>query len=251
MRETPAECRAPSAMPRRRLAERPTCCTLPSPFQHHCSGGPARPFMAVQPAKAQRTSLALQVLTTAAATALCFLIFESAKEFIFTGLSSSRVPTRWESHLYTIVFGTLVASLMAYLIGRRRNQLYQQLLETATQNRETAERLALSEERYRLLLESTGEGILGADMEGRCMFCNPAALRLLGFENSTEILGKKVHALVHHTHADGTPFPVEECPGFKANRQGLAVHVDDDVYWKKDGTSLPVEYWSYPILHDG
>src|SRR5208282_6762086 len=115
MRETPAECRAPSAMPRRRLAERDTCCTLPSPFQHHCSGGPARPIMAVQSAKGQRTSLSLQVIATAAVTALSFLMFETGKEFIFTGLSSSHAPTRWESHIYTIVFGTLVASGMAYL----------------------------------------------------------------------------------------------------------------------------------------
>jgi len=207
--------------------------------------------MAVQRAKGQRTSLTLQVATTAAVTFLCFLVFESMKEFIFLRMPSAHAPTRWESHVYTIAFGTLVAALLAYFIGRRRNQLYQQLLETAEQNRETAERLAWSEERYRLLLESTGEGILGADMEGRCTFCNPAAVRLLGFEDSSEILGKKVHALVHHTHPDGTPFPVEECPGFQANRQGLAVHVDDDVYWRKDGSSLPVEYWSYPIFHDG
>jgi PAS domain S-box-containing protein len=207
--------------------------------------------MAVEPAKGQRASLTIPVAATAAVTFLCFLLFESTKELLFSRLPASHAPSRWESHIYTIVFGTLVASLLAYFIGRRRSQLYQQLLETAEQNRETAERLAWSEERYRLLLESTGEGILGADMDGRCTFCNPAALRLLGYEGIAEILGKKVHALVHHTHADGTPFPVEECPGFKANRQGLAVHVCDDVYWKKDGTSLPVEYWSYPILHDG
>jgi formate hydrogenlyase transcriptional activator len=60
-----------------------------------------------------------------------------------------------------------------------------------------------------------------------------------------------MHTLEHHTRKDGTPFPIEECPIFVGFLENRGVHIDDDVFWKKDGSSFPVEYWSHPLVRDG
>ncbi len=112
----------------------------------------------------------------------------------------------------------------------------------------TQSQLALrqSEDKLRLLLNSTGEGIYGIDLEERCTFCNPACLRALGYEGVDELLGKNMHHLIHYARADGTLYPVEECRNFRAVRAGEGIHVDDEVLWRADGTSFPAELWSYP-----
>jgi two-component system sensor histidine kinase/response regulator len=99
----------------------------------------------------------------------------------------------------------------------------------------------------RILLDSTAEAIYGIDMLGDCTFCNSACLRLLGYKNQVELIGKNMHAIMHHTRLDGTPYPGGECRIYSAFRRGEGTHVDDEVLWRADGTSFPVEYWSYPI----
>ena len=118
-----------------------------------------------------------------------------------------------------------------------------------TERKRAEETIRESEERVRLLLNSTAEGIFGADTNGKCTFANPAALRLLGFDEPSQVLGQNIHLLSHHTRADGTQYPVEECRGIRAVRRGESIHVDDEVFWRADGTAFPVEYWSYPVRH--
>jgi PAS domain S-box-containing protein len=120
-----------------------------------------------------------------------------------------------------------------------------------TERKRADEALRASEEQFRLLLDSTAEGIYGLDVNGRCTFCNPAAARLLGYERSEHLLGEQVHALMHHTRADGSPYPQAACLIYQAFRRGDGTHVDNEVFWRADGTSLPVEYWSYPIRKGG
>jgi PAS domain S-box-containing protein len=103
-----------------------------------------------------------------------------------------------------------------------------------------------SEDKLRLILDSTAEGIYGVDMEGRCTFCNDACLRLLGYDSDSMLLGKDVHRLIHHSHADGTPWALEDCSIMHVLRTGQGAHVDHDVLWRADGTSFPAERWSYP-----
>ena len=111
--------------------------------------------------------------------------------------------------------------------------------------------VAESEAQVRLLLDSTAEGIFGSNLEGICIFCNPAAARILGYSSPEDLLGKSMHQLVHHTHADGSPYPAEECRGLAAVRSSTGVHVEDEVFWKADGQAIPVEYWAYPVRRDG
>jgi PAS domain S-box-containing protein len=103
-----------------------------------------------------------------------------------------------------------------------------------------------SEEKLRLLLDSTAEAIYGIDLEGRCTFCNPACLRTLGYESVDELLGKNMHDLIRHTPASGTLFPSEESHITRTIRTGERVHADDGVFSRANGTSFPVEYWSHP-----
>src|SRR5947207_8835912 len=113
-------------------------------------------------------------------------------------------------------------------------------------NRDSAERYIDSAE-LKLLVDSTGEAIYGVDMQGNCTFCNATRLRLLGYKEPVELIGKNMHNMMHHTRPDGTPYPSDGCLIYVAFRGGEGSHVDDEVVWRADGTSFPVEYWSYPI----
>ncbi len=107
------------------------------------------------------------------------------------------------------------------------------------------------EERLQLLLDSTAESIYGLDMSGKCTFCNQALLRTLGYEAANALLGKKMHEVIHHSHADGSAYPAEECRVLEVFRTGSLIHVDNEVLWRSDGTCFPVEYWSHPIKDVG
>jgi formate hydrogenlyase transcriptional activator len=125
------------------------------------------------------------------------------------------------------------------------------LSEDITERKLTEEALQKSEERVRLILDSSAEGIFGCDPHGTCLFSNPAAVRLLGYDEPAELLGQNMHALEHHTRKDGTSFPIDECPIYVGFHENRGVHIDDDIFWRKDGTSFPVEYWSHPMVRDG
>jgi len=111
--------------------------------------------------------------------------------------------------------------------------------------------LRSSEERVRLLLDSTAEAIYGLDLQGNCTFCNPACLTMLGYHHTEDLLGKNMHEVIHHKRPDGTPYPMHECKIYEAFRLGEGTHVDDEVLWKADGTSFPAEYRSVPVRRDG
>ena len=106
-----------------------------------------------------------------------------------------------------------------------------------------------SEEKNRLILDSVGEGIFGVDLDGKTMFINPSACFLLGYTDN-ELLGEKIHPMIHHTRRDGSDYPVDECPMKKAYIQGKTFNVVDEVLWKKDGNALDVVYSSTPIVKD-
>ncbi len=102
--------------------------------------------------------------------------------------------------------------------------------------------------RHELILNSAGDGIYGVDLEGRTTFINPAAVKLIGW-GSEDMIGKLQHDVIHHTRPDGSVYPAEECPVYRTFKEDKAFHVDDEVFWRKDRTSFPVEYVSTP-MHD-
>ncbi len=110
--------------------------------------------------------------------------------------------------------------------------------------------VAAAEERSRLILGSVSEGISGVDLDGRLSFINPAGASMLGYEPE-ELAGKGVHALVHHSYSDGSEMPLEQCSMYKTSRDGQTRVVTDEVFWRKDGTSFPIEYTATPIRQNG
>ena len=105
-------------------------------------------------------------------------------------------------------------------------------------------------DRLSQLLESTGEGIFGIDMDGCCTFINRAGAEQLGYAPE-QVLGKNMHELAHHTHADGRHYPEHLCPIFNAFRIALPCRIDSEQFWRANGTAFAVEYSSYPIVEGG
>lgn len=105
-------------------------------------------------------------------------------------------------------------------------------------------------ESLNLLLESTGDGVFGEDRQGRCVFVNRAALEMLG-RRREDLLGKDLHSAIHHTRADGSPYPVEACPLHAVLETGEPRRGRDEYLFRPDGSSFPIEYSANPIRSGG
>ncbi|MFV8325975.1 PAS domain S-box protein [Flavobacterium sp. ZS1P14] len=145
--------------------------------------------------------------------------------------------TQEEVQLYENITENIAFSLEATLKEEERNQAEQKLKG--------------SEHELKLLLNNTAQGIYGVDLDGNFTFANAASLRMLGYEREEDLLGKHAHTLVHHTRADGSPYPTEECCIYKALYDSNGAHVLDEVFWHSSGISFPVEYWSFSIIKEG
>lgn len=125
----------------------------------------------------------------------------------------------------------------------------QRTIVDVTERKRTQEKLRAAEEQMRLILESAGEGIYGLDLEGSATFVNPAAAVMLGYD-AEELIGESMHELIHYSYPDGTGYPRESCPMYAAFKDGKVHVVTDEVLWRKDGSSFPVEYTSTPVRKD-
>jgi len=134
-----------------------------------------------------------------------------------------------------------------HLAVKERNELVKEQRDLL--NRQKKE-LQASRDDIERLLQTTDQGIYGTDISGHCTFINRAALGMIGYSQD-ECLGKGTHDLIHHSHSDGSHYPVAECPIYRARDTGEGCRLDFEVFWHKDGTSFPVEYSSYPIVTDG
>ena len=148
--------------------------------------------------------------------------------------------------LGSLVFAVLIDVRANRALQKSYEELELRVEERTAELKENQTRLEQAEERSRLLLESAEEGIFGVGKDGLVNFINPAGLAMLGFE-ADELIGQKIHPLIHHTRPDGTPYPSEECPMHHSLIRGVIGNRDDEVLWRKDGTSFPVEYTSVPI----
>jgi PAS domain S-box-containing protein len=142
-----------------------------------------------------------------------------------------------------------------YDIAERQRRIFNQeadlFMRSGLSEWQRAERFFQDIEREnRLILSAAGDGIYGVNTEGTTTFVNPAAERMLGWKGG-EIVGKNMHKTVHHTHADGRTYANDDCPIYQAFRDGIVHKVDNEVFWRKDGRALHVEYTSTPLRDRG
>jgi len=115
----------------------------------------------------------------------------------------------------------------------------------------TQDELRLRTESLQRILDSAAEGLYGVDVAGRCTFINRSALHMLGYRSESDLLGREMHELVHHSDASGKRRRPESSPIARSYKEQRELHIVDEVFWRADGSSFPVEYWSHPMLRHG
>lgn len=115
----------------------------------------------------------------------------------------------------------------------------------------TQDEVRLRTESLQRILDSAAEGLYGVDVAGRCTFINRSALRMLGFQAESDLLGREMHVLIHHSDASGRRRPAELSPIARSYGEQRELHITNEVFWRADGSSFPVEYWSHPMLKQG
>ena len=134
-------------------------------------------------------------------------------------------------------------------IIEERSEGSKMTIEALLAKKEALQNLQDLQKHHESILQSAGEGIYGLDCQGHTTFVNAAAANMVGWELE-ELIGKSQHDIIHHTKIDGSPFNKEECSIYSAFHDGKIHHVEDEVFWRKDGSSFPVEYISTPIWNN-
>ena len=124
-------------------------------------------------------------------------------------------------------------------------------IHTSFQKAQKEQELEASQQRLRLILDSTAEGIYGMDTEGNCTFCNASCLSILGYDSEAELLNKNMHRLIHHSTRSGETIKERDCPIRRTIVEGIGVAMEDEIFFRKDGSSLEVLCHAYPQKRDG
>lgn len=146
----------------------------------------------------------------------------------------------------TLLIGLLITGLLATYI-------YSRIRESERINEEVDERtheLSKAKRETEMILLSTQEGVTGLDRDGNITFCNPMASQIMGY-GKKELIGQHHHTLVHSKHPDGTPYELESCPIQQVLEYGRPCNVRDEVFWRRDGTPIQIEYTASPIFESG
>jgi diguanylate cyclase (GGDEF)-like protein/PAS domain S-box-containing protein len=154
-----------------------------------------------------------------------------------------RIPRSNGSTLYVYAWGDAVFE-NGVAVGLRG------YVQDVTERRRAEEQAADLRRENELILNAAGDGIYRTDADGRATFVNPAAAHLLGYE-ADEVIGRLIHDLIHHTRADGSPHPYADCPSARTAIDGRVRRMPDDLFWRKDGTSISVDVTTTPIHVDG
>ena len=167
-------------------------------------------------------------------------------------VQGKRETDEWELRLFHKDGRIVVTSARFTLLrdAAGKPQYVACLQEDITERQRALEERNRVTRQLEMLLQSTGQGIYGIDLQGRCTFTNRACCEMLGYQ-AEEMLGQNMHDLIHHHKPDGSHYPFVECPVFRAFQKGEGCRLDTEVIWRRDGTSIPVEYSSFPILEDG
>jgi PAS domain S-box-containing protein len=119
-----------------------------------------------------------------------------------------------------------------------------------TEQYEAEEALRMATRQRELILEAVDDGIFGMDLEGKVTFINEAGARMLGY-TANQLVGHDLHELIHHSHADGAPYSRSTSPILQALRRSEPMRMRDEVFWRQDGTAIPVEYSATPLIEEG
>ncbi len=175
------------------------------------------------------TGLFLKTLFAVIAVELCL-------ELVFIYFSTG---TAFSILLDTLLLAVFTSPVMYYFLIRELNKLQKERESFRNTGKTTS-----------LILDAIGDGVYGMDLNGNVIFSNRTAAAILGYANS-ELPGKHSHEVFHHTRADGSPYPAGDCKIYATALDGETRQVSDEVFWKKDGTPLPVEYIATPALEGG
>ena len=177
--------------------------------------------------------------------------------FLLVGLADEEILAEWKGNAAIILGLVLLFSISSLVFARLTYAGWQKREADRARLDELNTALALrnqeaeaARQKVELILASAGEGVVGVDAEGTIIFINDAARDMLGWAEG-EGIGADLHALTHHHHADGRPFPADECPIAATLRDGQTRRVADDCYWRRDGSPLAVEYTVAALLQDG
>ena len=140
-----------------------------------------------------------------------------------------------------------ISAKVSTVDGRK---VIQGIFRDITEQKAALKRIEKVNRQIKLILDSVGEGIYGLDDQGKTIFINPAGAQLLGYQPE-ELLGKVQHDLSHHTKPDGSSYLINDCPVHASFIDGNVHHVTGEIFWRKDGSSFPVEYISAPIAEEG
>lgn len=160
---------------------------------------------------------------------------------VFWNVNGEPIPVEYSS-TPILRNGEITGAVVVFHDIRRR-------LENERQRAQAFAELESVKRKLELILEAAGEGIYGIDRDGNGTLANKAAIDLLGWRLE-DVIGHGVHEMHHHSHADGSDYPREQCPVYAALKDGEVHRVDDEVFWSRDGVAREVEYTSTPILAD-
>ncbi|MFP5205667.1 MAG: PAS domain S-box protein [Acidobacteriota bacterium] len=186
-----------------------------------------------------RTVMELSDAAGAAAFADCLRALETREEW------QGAIPLRRSDGVYRRI---AIRSRRTQLPGERPFMLNHGM--DVTEQHEAEQALHLATRQRELILQAAGDGIYGIDLLGRLTFINEAGARMLGY-TPEQLAGCDVHQVLHHSHPDGTPYSRTTNPILQALRRSEAIRMRDEVFWRRDGVSIPVEYSANPLLEDG
>jgi PAS domain S-box-containing protein len=161
-------------------------------------------------------------------------------------LRIQRHNSAWEDAHFTLGYSAIKDATAASGVGG--------VLVTALDNTErkrTEDDLRENRAFLTDILKSSGEAFYALARDGSTTLCNQAFLRLIGFDREEDVVGRKIHDLIHHTHPDGSHYDKADCPIYICASTGTAAHVEDESFYRLNGDAFPVEYWVSPIFREG
>ncbi|WP_052465108.1 putative bifunctional diguanylate cyclase/phosphodiesterase [Geoalkalibacter subterraneus] len=157
----------------------------------------------------------------------------------------------WIAHTFSAPYADFVhiGLLLAFLGPVFHFILFRPVIRVSKERDQAEEQFRKSKEDERALIEAIEEGIIRMDRRGRCVFANNAAIKMLGYEKEEDLLGKDIHDTIHHSSKDGEKISKEDCSAHQVFVGG-GQFKEEEILWRKDGSSFPAEFRSYPIFSE-